>query len=175
MVHSCLEQVARLYGPAAGEAPEIRFDLRGQAAGQASAGNLIRLNKALLDANPEQWRATVIHELAHIVTWRLHPRARAHGRQWREINQSLGGVDQVCHQMDTRSHRTRTLEYFCYRTGAGAEVWISSIRHRRAQNNLRRWGQTGYLTIGGEPISYWTGRSQKGPPEALASKTHGDP
>lgn len=168
MVNRCMAAALELYGASVGDAPEIRLDLRGQAAGQASGGKLIRLNQPLLDANPDQWEATVIHELAHVITWRLYPRAKAHGWQWREINEALGGVGQVCHHMDTRSYRTRTLSYYCYRTASGGEVWLSSIRHRRAQKNLKRWGGTGYLTAKGDPIEYWVGECRRGSPSQLS-------
>ncbi|MEM1092120.1 MAG: SprT-like domain-containing protein [Pseudomonadota bacterium] len=166
LVERSMARARHLFGEAVGVAPEVRMDLRGQSAGQASGGALIRLNRGLLDDNPQHWPATVIHELAHIITWRLHPRSQAHGWQWRRINRALGGVDQVCHQMDTRAHRVRTLDYFAYRTAGGGCVWLSSIRHRRAQKNLRRLGTTGYQTAGGEPILYWIGESRRGAPPA---------
>lgn len=165
LVERCMIKARGLFGDSVGLAPEVRMDLRGQSAGQASGGALIRLNQRLLDANPKHWQATIIHELAHVITWRLYPRSRAHGWQWRSINRALGGVDQVCHQMDTQAHRVRTLEYFCYRTAGGGCVWLSSIRHRRAQKNLRRRGCTGYQTVQGEPIMHWLGASRRGAPD----------
>ena len=171
LVDRCMAQARRLFGEGVGLAPEVRMDLRGQSASQATAGALIRLNRGLLDANPQHWKTTVIHELAHVLAWRLHPRAKAHGWQWRRINQALGGVDQVCHQMDTRAHRVRTLEYFCYRTAGGGTVWLSSIRHRRAQKNLQRRGRSGYQTAAGVAILYWLGLSRRGAPASDSAQS----
>ena len=56
----------------------------------ASAG-LIRLNPGLLEGPPEALREVVCHEAAHVATWLLHGRrARAHGREWKELMQRSG-------------------------------------------------------------------------------------
>ena len=160
-----MEAARRHWGRAVGVAPELRLDLRGTSAGQASGGSLIRLNGALLDEHPHHWLPTLIHELAHILTQRLHPRAKPHGPQWRHINATLGGCEEVRHQLDVRAHRVRALEYFEYITAAGDTVWLSSIRHKRAQKSARRVGHSGYLTMQGVVIESFTGNTRRGPPE----------
>ncbi|MDJ0655859.1 MAG: SprT-like domain-containing protein [Xanthomonadales bacterium] len=148
------------WGPRCGDGPQIRMNLRGRAAGQARCG-VIRLNPALLNDHPDQWKPTLIHELAHVLAARLFPGCRPHGLEWRRINLELGGVDSVCHSMDTTRHRVRRTRYFEYLTSSGARVWLSSVRHRRAQARLRTTGDSGYrLRRNQELILEWTGTSE---------------
>jgi SprT protein len=52
---------------------------------------LIRLNPGLLDGAPEALREVVCHEAAHVAAWLLHGRrARAHGREWKELMRLAG-------------------------------------------------------------------------------------
>ena len=51
----------------------------------------IRLNPALLDADPEVLREVVCHEAAHAAAWLLHGRqARPHGREWKALMRQAG-------------------------------------------------------------------------------------
>lgn len=45
-------------------------------------------------------RETVIHELAHVVTWSLFPRASAHGNEWRWVMALSGGIGARTHSVD---------------------------------------------------------------------------
>lgn len=155
-----MHQAWALWGRRCGKAPPVKLDLKGRSAGQVRQG-VIRLNKPLLDDHPEQWRPTLIHELAHVIARRLFPRSRPHGPKWRAVNRELGGADEIRHGMDTRRHRARRTRYFEYLTAAGQRVWLSSIRHRRAQSQIHISGTSGYLVrCTRDVILSWTGLTE---------------
>lgn len=115
---------------------QIRFDLRGTAAGQvrtgAGAGFVIRYNLALLIGYGERFlRRTVPHEVAHVVTHcRFGPRARPHGEEWRETMKWLGADAERCHDYDILGLRQRRLDHFRYHCACG-EHTLTSIRRNR--------------------------------------------
>lgn len=118
--------------------PEIRFDLRGQAAGQAHLrGAFLRFNPILLEENPEAFMAqTVPHEVAHVVVGRLFPRARPHGEEWKQVMRLFGADPQRCHQFDTSRATTRRLRRFTYRCDC-REHALTTIRHNRVKKGMR--------------------------------------
>jgi len=115
---------------------EIRFDLRGRAAGQARCGSrdpwLIRYNAVLLRENGERFIAeTVPHEVAHLVAYHRHgPRIRPHGPEWQAIMGQLGATPERCHQYDLSHVPRRTTRVYTYHCACG-EHQLTSIRHRR--------------------------------------------
>lgn len=124
--------------------PQVRFDLRGQTAGQALIGRdgraRIRYNDQLLRENGQAFLdRTVPHEVAHIVAHRLHgPRIRPHGAEWKAIMALFGADTARCHAYDTSRSTARRVQRHAYRCSC-REHQLSSIRHNRA-----RRGQ-GYL------------------------------
>lgn len=121
--------------------PEIRFDLRGRAAGLARLGpgraGLLRYNARLLADNAAEFLAqTVAHEVAHLVAFHLHgPRIRPHGPEWRAVMRLFGVPAGRCHRfpVDQPYRRlTRHLYHCPCRTHE-----LTSIRHNRAQRGLR--------------------------------------
>lgn len=116
--------------------PEIRFDLRGQSAGQArlclSGDCVIRYNPALLGSNPDRFLAeTVAHEVAHLVAYRLHGRGiRPHGPEWQTIMRRYGAEPSRCHSYDLSAAQHRSLRQFRYHCHC-REHDLSSIRHNR--------------------------------------------
>ncbi len=116
--------------------PEIRFDLRGQSAGQArlclSGDCVIRYNPALLESNPDRFLAeTVAHEVAHLVAYRLHGRGiRPHGPEWQTIMRRYGAEPLRCHSYDLSVSQHRSLRQFRYHCHC-REHDLSSIRHNR--------------------------------------------
>ncbi|MEJ2692362.1 MAG: SprT-like domain-containing protein [Candidatus Thiodiazotropha sp.] len=118
--------------------PEVRFDLRGRAAGMAlspSRGRgIIRYNRAMLAENGLAFiRQTVPHEVAHLVAGIVHGRQiKPHGAEWRSI-MALFGADAVrCHSFPVPSHQRRNMRYFFYRC-ACRNHRLSATRHNRSQ------------------------------------------
>ncbi len=115
---------------------EIRFDLRGRAAGQArlfaKGRPVIRYNPLLLEENGEKFMArTVPHEAAHVIVFRLHgTRIRPHGPEWRDVMDLFGADKRRCHDFDTSRSRARTPSRYTYHCTC-REHELSSIRHKR--------------------------------------------
>lgn len=118
--------------------PELRFDLRGRAAGQAVFSRAsrvchVRINADLLVAHPQAMLdETVPHEIAHVVVYRLYgTRARPHGQEWKRLMAAFGVDASPCHSLPAEpSRRLKQYRYVC---GCDTPVWLTSIRHRRAQ------------------------------------------
>lgn len=66
------------------------WDIRGVTKlGLAQAGmGRIRLNATVANADPAEYRQTIGHEIAHVLTWRVF-RALGHGREWAAIMRTL--------------------------------------------------------------------------------------
>jgi SprT protein len=141
--------------------PKIRFDLRGQSAGQActrEGGNwLIRYNAGLLERHPREFLAqTVAHETAHLVTFSLFgPGIAPHGREWRTIMALFGAPPQRCHRYNVEGLQTRQLRRYDYRCACSSHR-LTSIRHNRIRSGqtylCRRCG--GPLERVAEPASH---------------------
>lgn len=131
--------------------PSVKFDLRGQSAGQvrfdARGRGLIRYNAALLRRHGDDFlRRTVPHEVAHYVAYLHHGRTiRPHGPEWRQMVAALGGQPVRCHDYDVDGLRQRKTRWFAYHCRCG-EHKLSSIRHNRvsggARYRCRRCGET---------------------------------
>ncbi|RJS94463.1 SprT-like domain-containing protein [Salinisphaera sp. Q1T1-3] len=130
--------------------PEVRFDLRGRAAGQAvfarrSRRCHVRINADLLASHPrEMLDETVPHEIAHVVVYRLYgTRAKPHGREWQSLMQAFGVDASPCHALPAEP--VRRLKQYRYVCGCDEPAWLTSIRHKRACNGTayrcRRCGQ----------------------------------
>lgn len=93
--------------------PTIAFDLTGRTAGYADYVRYhIRLNVTLLQENPEYFfTRNIPHELAHLITRRLHPapkRIKPHGPEWLAVMQRLGLEPRRTHSLDTTNARAIT-------------------------------------------------------------------
>lgn len=150
-------------------APEVRFDLRGKAAGQVrqAPGRVwqVRYNALLLAREPEQFLAqTVPHECAHLIAFALFGRAiRPHGKEWRGIMAHLGAEPKRCHSFpvdDLPARRLRRFDYHC----ACRSHQLTSTRHHRAQA-----GQTYFCVACRGPLAPGA-IAQDGPQAAAAER-----
>jgi SprT protein len=122
--------------------PEILFDLRGQAAGQARIAadrtTVIRFNQALLNANPKPFLAqTVPHEVAHLVAFHVFGlRIRPHGPEWQSVMMLFDAHPQRCHSFALEEAPRRRLAQHTYHCGCRAHT-LSSIRHNRVRRGQR--------------------------------------
>jgi len=115
---------------------QIRYDLRGTAAGRANARE-IRLNALLMLENyPHFLGHTVPHEVAHSVVCQRWPTAQPHGRKWRSIMDLFGCTPNRCHAYDVSHARVRTVRRYMYECACGPSQ-LSSTRHRRVQSGAR--------------------------------------
>lgn len=97
--------------------PIVRFFNKGRVAGRAYYSlHLVEFNEVLAKHNPEKFYETVIHEVAHLVTRKLFPRAKqAHGPEFKAVDTALGGRGTRCNSYDTSvSKVTKTYtRYVC--------------------------------------------------------------
>jgi len=131
--------------------PEIRYDLRGQTAGQfhyAYQGSpaFIKLNKQLLEENgAEVYFHTLGHELAHYVDIELLGRNgrsgwRPHGVSFQRICDMLGVDSNRTHNMKTT--KTRVMRKWQYRCECPEIKELSTIRHNRIVKGTRSYSCT---------------------------------
>jgi SprT protein len=117
--------------------PDIRFDLRGLAAGQARWGigerPVLRFNLAMAEAETARFLAqTVPHEVAHLVTAACWRKTRPHGIEWQSVMRFFGAPADRCHTYrvpDATHRRQRRWTYTC---GCQSHA-LSTTRHNRAQ------------------------------------------
>ena len=113
----------------------IRFDLKGRAAGQAMRVRnqyTVRFNQDMLtrEAFDHMLNDTVPHEIAHIVCF-MDPRlGNNHDSRWAAVCRALGGTGERCHSEEVIYGRGRTYEYI---TDRGHRVRIGDRHHTYLQ------------------------------------------
>ncbi|MCB1723603.1 MAG: SprT-like domain-containing protein [Gammaproteobacteria bacterium] len=145
-VGECLVRCAPLLRPALRRLvqPEIRFDLRGQAAGQCLWRDghppLLRFNLTIAERHPQEFlTTTVAHEVAHVVTAACHGRVRPHGGEWRTVMRHLG-IDNPrrCHTYALGARDVRRQRRWLYQCACGTHR-ISTTRHNRMRDDGTRY------------------------------------
>jgi SprT protein len=133
--HALLDQARRDFAvriPAA----DVRFDLRGRAAGQVRLTGAqswqVRYNPSLLTRNPDDFVVqTVPHECAHLVAFAVYGRGiRPHGEEWQGVMRHFGAEPQRCHNFPVDHLPTRRLRLFPYHCTCRTHD-LTSTRHRR--------------------------------------------
>ncbi len=118
-------------------APEIRFDLRGQAAGQVQWQRrkaVLRYNLEIARRHTADFLATTVtHEVAHLVTTACHGRVRPHGEEWRAV-MAYFGIDQPsrCHDYTLEEAGIKRQRRWSYRCDCRDHA-LSTTRHNRAR------------------------------------------
>ena len=119
-------------------APEIRFDLRGMAAGQCiwhdSRAPVLRFNLRLADTHRDDFIATTVaHEVAHLVTIACHGRTPPHGAEWRAVMHHLGiSNPERCHRYAVDRSGLRRQRRWAYSCDC-REHQLSTTRHNRVR------------------------------------------
>lgn len=127
--------------------PEVRYDLKGKAAGQAAvSGKYIRLHPIFLSHYEDEYiNDTVVHEYAHIVQTMLFPettykavgRMEAHGTKWKEIMRVLGVEPTRCHSYSMsvlNDHTGKYRKYMC--TCCNKDFLLSPRRHNKVMKKI---------------------------------------
>lgn len=135
-------------------APALRFFTHRLDAGRALAPRtpgtpgVLELNLVYLEREPwESSRATIGHELAHLVVFHLHPRRRMppHGALWQRIMRDwLDLPPERTHRFSSEGLSVRRQRRWPYRCACQAHA-LSTVRHRRAERGAayrcRRCGE----------------------------------
>lgn len=123
---------------------DLRFDLRGKAAGlvqRTGDGRItIRYNLAMAQLQPEGFISqTVPHEVAHVVAGVCHGRVKPHGAEWQSVMTFFGIADPArCHDFDLSGLALRSQQRWPYRCGCMAHQ-LTTTRHLRIQRNQQRY------------------------------------
>lgn len=114
----------------------VRFDLRGKAAGMAGQRGgvqYIRLNTDMMGNDSFNYiiEQTIPHEIAHVVCI-MRPRLGfGHDAGWKRVCKTLGGSGEIYHNEPVKpARRTRKFEYI---TTSGMQVQVSLQRHKAIQ------------------------------------------
>lgn len=120
---------------------DIRFDLRGRAAGMAgcrikgdgsTSDHYIRFNVDMIKNSGFEhvFKNTVPHEVAHVVCYMNPALGRGHNQGWRRVCQGLGGNGDTCHKQEVVFAKGHTYTYI---TTLGHKINLSQQRHRKIQ------------------------------------------
>lgn len=82
--------------------PKVTFYTRGNVAGWADCfGHHLAFNERIADLNKIDFNDIVIHEVAHLVTYKLFPKAkRHHGKEFMVVDLALGGGGFAHHELE---------------------------------------------------------------------------
>lgn len=124
--------------------PEIRFDLRGKAAGQARMPRsrhgkvVLRFNRQLMRENFQRFCDEVApHEVAHMAAYsHFGYQIKPHGKEWRWMMETVLDVPaRVRHTMAVAVHPRKT---FPYRCACVEQIHqLTAIRHNRIMRGER--------------------------------------
>lgn len=141
-VEHWFQKAHSIYGPKVDLAlsrVEIRLDLRGQGAGTACSrvgGMYLRFNPKIAMANyVEFMKATVPHEVAHLVDMKMRGRSD-HGPKWKAIMRAFGVTATRCHNYTKGVAKARQIKQFQYACKCST-FQLTSIRHNRSQRGTK--------------------------------------
>ena len=124
--------------------PILRFDLTGQAAGQAvwrpGKVPVLRFNLVLAHRHTADFvERTVAHEVAHLVTAACFGATRPHGREWKAVMALFGIRDASrCHDYSLDESQVRRQRRWSYRCDCTDHL-LSTTRHKRVEDNRARY------------------------------------
>jgi SprT protein len=116
--------------------PSVDFYSKGSHAGSAGlSSHSLSFNEVLASENSDSFENTIIHEVAHLVTHRLYPRAKQkHGPEFKEVCQTLGGDGKTYHTYNTESvaiKRTKTRYiYLCRNPECRVHYELTPQKHK---------------------------------------------
>ncbi len=119
---------------------DIRFDLRGRAAGMAGRrGNsyYLRFNTDQIRLGGKTWdhmiNDTVPHEVAHTVCQAFPQYGRNHNNGWKRICRMLGGTGQRCYTEQDAPEAVAAQRPVVYISTAGHEIRVTKAIHTKIQ------------------------------------------
>ena len=123
------------------EIPMVEFKKLGRTAGYAMPIKwMVQYNDTLAAENFEEFKQTVIHEVAHLVDYHLHGVQRSyngrrvvHGKTFKQIMVRLGAKPDTYHSYDTTSveRKSGSRNKYVWVNTAGQEMKLGVIRHNR--------------------------------------------
>lgn len=121
----------------------VGFFSKGTAAGFAYGGsNRVEFHEVLMGRHPEEFDTTIVHEVAHLVTFKVFPRAKqAHGPEFKRVMMMLGVANPTrCHSYDVSGlKRYNTVKRFEYKCEYGCVHTLTVRRHNAAMEGSARY------------------------------------
>ena len=128
-------------------AVDVRFDLKGRAAGMAGyqysyvkgpTNFYVRFNVTHMSLGGASWdhllNSTVSHELAHTVCQAFPKHGRAHDTGWKNVCRILGGNGNRCYKQEEAPEAVAVQRPYAYTTSTGHLVAVSPIIHSKIQS-----------------------------------------
>lgn len=147
-IKECIAKADELYGVKLN--PQIRFDLKGRAAGMAGMRGFqlfLRFNRDMMgrEAFTHVLNNTVPHEVAHLVCFVNPNLGKGHDAGWERVCIALGGTGVTRHSEEVVYGTGKTYEYV---TTAGHKVRLSERKHTAVQTgvSLRYRNNLGSIT-----------------------------
>jgi len=165
----CIARAEKMYGVDMSTV-QVRFDLKGTAAGMAGAVGLrsnptyyLRFNTTMINGEgyAHVLNDTVPHEVAHMVCF-MNPRlGKGHNSGWARVCRALGGSGETRHKEEVVYAKGNTYEYTCTE---GTTARFSQQRHNKIQRgiisfNIKQGGRidrtSAYQVVGisGNPVA----------------------
>lgn len=123
---------------------DVRFDLRGRAAGQAGFRGqyfYLRFNLKHMQLGGQTWthllNNTVPHEVAHFVCQAVPKLGRNHDRGWKRVCIALGGNGERCYSEEDAPEAVAVNRPWVYITTTGHEVRVTKIVHSKIQQGAK--------------------------------------
>lgn len=119
---------------------DVRFDLRGRAAGMACmryGAYFLRFNTNHMALGGQTWdhllNDTVPHEVAHTVCQAFPQFGRNHDAGWKRVCVALGGNGRRCYSEDDAPEAVAAQRPYVYITTAGHEIRVTKVMHTKIQ------------------------------------------
>ena len=137
-------------------AVQVRFDLRGRAAGMAgcqrswmgpSTNFYLRFNVQHMQLGGQTWEHllndTVPHEVAHTVCQAFPQFGRNHDAGWKRVCVALGGNGRRCYSEEDAPEAIVAQRPYTYVTTLGHRIAVSAAIHRKIQQGSVRIANNG--------------------------------
>lgn len=119
---------------------QIRFDLKGRAAGQAGmryGAFFLRFNITHMSLGGQTWEHllndTVPHEVAHTVCQAFPKFGRNHNDGWKRVCVLLGGNGRRCYSENDAPEAMSVIRPYVYVTTQGHTVRVTKVIHNKIQ------------------------------------------
>ena len=146
----CIARAEKMYGLDMSKV-QVRFDLKGTAAGMAGMQGMrwaptcyLRFNTTMINGAgyAHVLNDTVPHEVAHMVCFMSPRLGKGHNSGWARVCRALGGSGETRHNEEVVYAKGNTYEYTCTQ---GTTARFSQQRHNKIQSgmssfNMKRGG-----------------------------------
>ena len=119
--------------------PIVGFYEKGTVAGRAYyLTHKVEFNLTLARENSEEFENTVIHEVAHLVTKHMYPRAKqAHGPEFKRVFIAMGGNGKRCHSYDVSTAKREVVRTYVVYKCACQEHMITPATHKKINTGMK--------------------------------------